>query len=292
VTTTAGPDSFALIIGAMKSGTTTLFEQLAQHPQIAPARVKEPHYFSEPDVFARGWDWYRGLWSWDPARHRVALEASTSYTTMPARPGVPARIAAVRGARFRFIYILRNPLTQIESNMRHQLFVEGERPLDQGVPPWMIETVSYAMQIDQYLAIFPRDSLLLLTLEEFEREPAAVLRRVCGFLGVDDAFRFQDPAQRFNAGSTFEMAPLWARIVKMPALRSLAGVLLSRRMRHFLREKVARLPGRQANLGRYQLTAQEQASVLRQLAPDLARLESEYGVPVGRDWPVPTHSVT
>ncbi len=29
--------NFVLIIGAMKSGTTTLYDYLAQHPQIAPA---------------------------------------------------------------------------------------------------------------------------------------------------------------------------------------------------------------------------------------------------------------
>ena len=113
-----GPRNFALVIGAMKSGTTSLFEILGQHPEIAPAEVKEPGFFSDAETWDKGWDWYRGLWNWDEKSHHVALEASPAYTTYPARPGVPGRIASVRGASFRFIYLMRNPLTQIPSNVR------------------------------------------------------------------------------------------------------------------------------------------------------------------------------
>ena len=49
-------DSYILIIGAMKSGTTSLFATLAQHPQIAPAHPKEPGFFAFEDVNAQGLD--------------------------------------------------------------------------------------------------------------------------------------------------------------------------------------------------------------------------------------------
>jgi hypothetical protein len=39
----ASPNLF--LIGAMKSGTTTLHELLAQHPEIAMCDPKEPCYF-------------------------------------------------------------------------------------------------------------------------------------------------------------------------------------------------------------------------------------------------------
>jgi len=35
-----------LIVGATKSGTTSMYEYLAQHPQIFMPVCKEPHYFS------------------------------------------------------------------------------------------------------------------------------------------------------------------------------------------------------------------------------------------------------
>ena len=39
------PWNFAIIIGAMKSGTTSLFDLLSQHPEVAGSRSKEPDFF-------------------------------------------------------------------------------------------------------------------------------------------------------------------------------------------------------------------------------------------------------
>ena len=50
--------NFALIIGAMKSGTTSLFYYLTEHPEIAEAKDKEPHFFADDDKFAKGMDNY------------------------------------------------------------------------------------------------------------------------------------------------------------------------------------------------------------------------------------------
>jgi hypothetical protein len=279
-----GPTNFALIIGAMKSGTTSLFELLSQHPEIAASSVKEPRYFVGEEEWRRGWGWYLGLWRWDPTRHRIALEASTAYTTYPARPGVPARIAQVAGATFRFIYVLRNPLEQITSNARQALYVGWGRPLDEGIPGWMIDTVRYAMQVEQFLAVFPRERLLLFTLEEFQRQPDAVLRRVCRFLGVDEHFTFSGVDRRYNAGEVYELPGLLRRLIKAGSVRWLASRILPRRWRHGIRALLPRLTQRRADLGRYRLTEQERAMVLEQLAPDLRRLETMHGVEVGKYW--------
>ena len=280
-----GPDRFALVIGAMKSGTTSLFEVLSQHPQIAACSEKEPNFFAFGEAWSRGWKWYAGLWAWDAARHRIALEASPSYTTYPARPGVPERIASIPGADFRFIYIMRHPCDQIESNIRHTLYAGWGTSLDEaGVPEWMIETASYAMQLDRFHALFPLDRFLLLTLDEFERDPAGVLRRVCSFLGVDEQFAYERVDERYNSGAVYEMPAVWARIAKSPLARWAARRVLPRGLKHRIRAQLARLPGRAAPLGRYRLNEDERAAVMERLDADLARLESYYGVPAGSLW--------
>jgi hypothetical protein len=52
---------------------------LREHPDVAFARIKEPHFFSNPNQFALGWPWYRSLFD-----HRqpgqILGEASTSYS--------------------------------------------------------------------------------------------------------------------------------------------------------------------------------------------------------------------
>src|SRR5213593_4009790 len=48
-----------LIIGAQRSGTTSLYRYLIRHPAVAPAVLaKGAHYFDT--AFDRGLPWYRG----------------------------------------------------------------------------------------------------------------------------------------------------------------------------------------------------------------------------------------
>lgn len=99
---------FALIVGAMKSGTSNLFSVLSQHPQIAGCNLKEPNFFSDEREFSKGFSYYQDLWDWDPAVHSVALEASTTYTKYPRCEAAERIVEA--GKDFRLIYIMRNPL--------------------------------------------------------------------------------------------------------------------------------------------------------------------------------------
>jgi hypothetical protein len=48
-----------IVIGAQRSGTTYLYDELINHPNVASAFTKEVHYF---DVnYTRGLDWYRAF---------------------------------------------------------------------------------------------------------------------------------------------------------------------------------------------------------------------------------------
>src|SRR5687768_6546740 len=55
-----------LIVGEAKAGTTTLYDLLARHPQVAAAAMKEVHFFDLR--FSRGVDWYRAQF---PMAYRV-----------------------------------------------------------------------------------------------------------------------------------------------------------------------------------------------------------------------------
>src|SRR3954447_19096874 len=47
-----------LVIGAMKAGTTSLYEYLRAHPQVFMATPKELHFFPADKQWALGVDWY------------------------------------------------------------------------------------------------------------------------------------------------------------------------------------------------------------------------------------------
>lgn len=111
--------NFALIIGAMKCGTTSLYNYLAQHPEISACTYKEPSFFSTESNWSKGFEWYYDLWNWDKNRHKIALEASTSYTRIHEYSNAAEKIAAV-DKNFKFIYIMRNPIKRIESHYTYE----------------------------------------------------------------------------------------------------------------------------------------------------------------------------
>src|ERR671923_54757 len=77
-----------LLIGAMKSGTTTLYHYLARHPDVFMPALKEPNFFN--DHWHRGIGWYERLFA--PARAAVA---GTGAAREPDLPGPqPLRHAA------------------------------------------------------------------------------------------------------------------------------------------------------------------------------------------------------
>jgi hypothetical protein len=95
-----------IMIGAMKSATTTLHEQLARQPYFFMSRPKEPNFFSDDVMYARRWDWYLSLFRSAPAGD-LRGESSTHYTKIPDYPRTVDRM--VRDLpRLKLIYLMRH----------------------------------------------------------------------------------------------------------------------------------------------------------------------------------------
>ena len=87
--TRALPD--AMIIGAMKSGTSSLHYYLTQHPQVIPPLRKEVHYFDLN--FARGEGWYRANFG-RQGQPGLNLDSSPYYLFHPLAPARAVRAGA------------------------------------------------------------------------------------------------------------------------------------------------------------------------------------------------------
>jgi Sulfotransferase domain len=176
------------VIGAMKAGTSSLWQALRSHPQVYMPETKEFHFFSNPDRAARGLDWYAAHFA--DAGDAVAVgEASTNYTKYPRRAGTPANIAAVIPDA-KLVYVVREPISRIQSHYLHVAHRYGERrPLTEAVraEPEYVNISRYRMQIDQYLDHFDRSQLLVITSEALRAEPNETLAKVLRFLDVDSS---------------------------------------------------------------------------------------------------------
>lgn len=246
------PDFF--IIGAAKAGTTSLYDMLARHPGIfLPAR-KEPEFFARDDLYAEGLENY--AWLFEPARpDQLAGEGSTLYSLSPFFPETAARIAR-HVPRARFVYVLRQPVDRAYSfyvqlvknyqnatgdhvvHRRFEDFVLPEchakaAPRTKALAPFnrhfpdtpelCLAGSDYPAQIRAFLAHVPRDRMLFLKFEDFRRDKAAAMGRVCDFLGLP---RTQDhPAEAGRRNVSRDHFDRLGERLAIDALRDGAGPL-------------------------------------------------------------------
>jgi hypothetical protein len=187
------------VIGAMKSGTTSLHAYLGSHPQIFMCSEKEPSFFAKETVWSRGEDWYLKLFAAAESKPVIG-ESSTAYSRIPLFPGVPERIAKFN-PEARFIYIMRDPIERTISQYWYRVRFWGERrDMLTAIRADLRLTVAsnYAMQLAPYFERFGSDRIATLTFEELSRNPSNVSRQLFAWLGVDASFVPPNLDQREN----------------------------------------------------------------------------------------------
>lgn len=194
----ARPDFF--IIGAMKSGTTSLYQYLNFHSRVESSLIKEPCYYSYN--YNRGKDWYLAQFPekklFGP-RHWY-FDASPVYL----HDSQAARRMYRDYPKARLIVILRDPIERAVSHYNYYSSKDSnfgrkpenridERTLDEAFRDDMAgrETREffrycrmslYAQQISSFLACYPREQLLFVDLKELECDVLATLLRIADFL--------------------------------------------------------------------------------------------------------------
>ena len=177
------------IIGAMKSGTTSLHNYLDMHPDIAMSEEKEPGYFVEELSLKRGENWYANLFESD-SQYRYRGESSTHYTKLPLYRGVAERIFRF-APDARLIYVMRDPFERAISHYWHavrDVHHGGElRRMIEAVtrqPSDYLAFSDYAMQLEPYIKLFGGEAIFTLTFESLVRDPQQELNRLFDWLGL------------------------------------------------------------------------------------------------------------
>ena len=179
-----------IIIGAAKSGTTSLYDYLIQHPDIFMSNPKEPCFFDDTVAWDKGLEWYASLFN-EAKENQLCGEASTNYTRWPQVSGVPEKIKmSIPGVKL--IYVIRNPVERAYSHYVHRWTKE----VNPGKPftmdffeyarkdPVCIDSSRYAEQLDRYLEVFEKEQILVIVFEDLLQNPGVVLARVHEFLDL------------------------------------------------------------------------------------------------------------
>ncbi len=224
-----------LVIGAPKTGTSSLYHYLNQHPQIYMSSNKEPHFFAfegkRPDFCGPGDE---GAWInrgsvpelpayealFDGVSDEKAIgEASTMYLYLPqAAPRIRQYIPDAK-----LIAILRHPVDRAYSHFLH-LRREAREPLrdfskalreeQQRIdkhwsPVWHYQNVGfYGEQLQRYFDQFEREQIRVYLYEEWQKNPQAIVSEIFQFLGVDPIFS-PDMSVKHNVSSFVHKNKAW-----------------------------------------------------------------------------------
>ncbi|MCL2932552.1 MAG: sulfotransferase domain-containing protein [Trichodesmium sp. MAG_R03] len=209
-----------IIIGAQKSGTTSLYKYLTKHPQILSATKKEVHFFDLN--FNKGMNWYYSHFPKTEIQNQTITGEASPYYIF--HPHVPQRISQFL-PDIKLIVLLRNPVDRAVSHYYHNCrFGKSREPLsfEQAIQqessrieteknkimadenykslPYRYYTYLsrgiYIEQLIRWMKFFPRKSFLILKSEELWENPEQKMKQVWNFLGVTS--RPQEVYEKYN----------------------------------------------------------------------------------------------
>lgn len=227
-----------IIIGAAKSGTTSLINWLAEQPEVWSPHLKEPDFFSHDRIWRRGPDWYGGIFAGaEPGL--LCGEASTSYSELQYSARAAERMAATI-PNVKLIYILRHPIERLRSHYRHEIQRGRERrPLAEAIADPTNEYVGsslYLSRLEPYTRVFERDQICVARFEDVVDPGGRGWSAILDHLGLADR---PQPGGVWNRtadkpGYTKTMLRLWKLGLLRPArylprrARSVGRALLTR----------------------------------------------------------------
>ena len=188
------------IVGAMRAGTTSLYEYLKNIPDIYMSPVKEPKYFSEErdseyTGVKRIKDKTEYLTLFEKAKDEKFLgEASIDYLYDPDSAKLIKHIIP----KARIIIILRDPVERAfsaylmgmrsnptESRVHEKLLYDINEKIKKKKIRLALEASFYHDDVKRYLEIFGREQVKILIFEEMVKNPKGTIQEILDFLGLN-----------------------------------------------------------------------------------------------------------
>jgi len=241
-----------LILGATKSGTTSLHHYLKQHPEIYLPQEKETQFFIDDQLFHRGIEYYKKHYFSGVCDELAIGEATPLYFHRPAIV-IPRLKASFPDGVLKFILLLRDPVSRAWSHYLHMrrlgieplefeaaMAAESERIKLEPISWYSYFTDGlYGELLDQWFSAFSPEQFLIMTQDEFITDLDSSLSEVFAFLSVDTSVRIHDLSVKNEAGVARSKRLMSLLMGRFPGSGVLKGLLplhfrrsLGMRLRH------------------------------------------------------------
>jgi len=205
-----------LIIGAARSGTTSLYEYLMQHPCVEPCIVKQLHYFDT--YFNRGTKWYQANFPLKTTKFYNEKFLKNKFITGEAtpyylqNPNAPRRVFELI-PNSKIIVLLRNPVDRAYSHYQRRLkngteklsFEEVTEHEDSRIKGEMekmqkdekyfslkyhqlsyISAGLYEEHLKRWMQFFPKNQIMIIQSEDFFKNSSKIFSKVLNFLELPE----------------------------------------------------------------------------------------------------------
>lgn len=252
-----------LLVGAARSGTTSLYQYLCQHPAIFMSHLKEPMFFAyahqqnKPAPVIKNIRDYGSLFA-AAGPDQVKGEASVCYLYLYKNTIANIKRFIPDCQKLKIVIVLRNPCQRAFSHywfykmsgIETLSFLQAinnnpVKRLGQEKKGLVIfdylKTGFYFNQVRAWLENFPQTRIYLY--DDLEKNPVAMMADLYSFLGVDAAFQ-PDLSKRFNVsgmGWEFRGLSLLKDILR-PTLTSPLGAKLFLKFNNLRGKKIKPIP--------------------------------------------------
>ena len=193
-----------ILFGAMKSGTTSLFQYLAGHPELLYSTIKEPSFFSYK--YNAGLEYYLNHFPLSKdVNNKLVFEASVTYLHDPKAANRIKKIIP----NVKLIAILRDPIERAISHYNYyssisyftkknqhliekrpitQVFTHDMNGLEKEWNKKYCQFSLYGKQLKSYYRLFDSKNILILDFDDLKRNSKETLYRISEFLGIDSSY--------------------------------------------------------------------------------------------------------
>ncbi len=213
--------TYLIIGGTLKAGTTSLFNYLADHPDVCPSSAKETYFFQNPErrpankcSFVDGMDTYETYFHHAHCGEgcKLRLEATPQYLYYPETPELIRKGLADAHV----VFLLRDPVERLVScfdfERQHAMFPESVSFEDYvalqmdgtpvpGLDPQKVHSLEqgcYSRYLKPYLESLGADHVHVYLFNELKQQPKRVVRELCAACNLDPAFFDEYDFKVFN----------------------------------------------------------------------------------------------